>query len=228
MSELFNRTNQLLKPIFDRGWQTLVVTLVGCEFFHQYFLYLLQLQEPGMSIAKLPSVIGDMSTSLLEFVVLTMLIPQCVLEIDRGQQPGSFWAFTQRHIQALTIESLRSLGVALIWFLLLIVPGVIKYIRYLFVPYIVVADPDYEAGRVDALNESERLSKGFFWPLLVIILIMMTGEYYQQSLREAHPFLSNPVLSMLATLGFFAFNYYSNVWLFVLYQYRAKKLPKSA
>ncbi len=226
--EITRHTNRLLKPIFRRSWVVLLVTMLGVELFHQYFTYLMRVASEHSSAARIPGAIGDVFVSLLEFVVLIMLIPQRALEIDKNQEPGSFWQFNLLHFKALTIEGIRAFSVCLLWLMLLIIPGVVKYVRYFFVPYIVVANPEYQAGRVDALKESDRLVRGISWPLFIIILALTGVEFWQQSLREKHYFINEPFWSMIETVGFFAVNYYTNVWLFVLYQHRAKRLPKGA
>lgn len=224
LTELFRRTNQLLAPIFERSWFILLATHIGCEISHQYFTFITKRLAEHSSTAQIPATLGDICVSLIEFVVLIMLIPQRVIELDHHRPAGSFWEFTFKHTKDVSVESIRSLAVSLLWFFLLIVPGVVKYVRYFFVPYVVVADPDYQKGQIDALEESERLVKGISWPLFIVIVILTVVEFQQQSLREKHLFISAPFWSMIENVGFFAVNYYTNVWLFVLYQQRVKKL----
>jgi hypothetical protein len=223
---VFSETHRLVQPIAERSVGLLLTTMLGCEMLHQYFTSILQIIGSRSSTMQVPAILGDILVSLLEFVVLTMLIPMRTLEVQ-GQKPaGSFLQFTAIHLKALSLESVRALAMCLLWLLALIIPGLVKYVRYFFVPYIVVADPEYQAGRIDALKESDRLVRGISWPLFFVILILSVLEFWQQGLREKHLFFSSPFLSLFETIGFFALNYYTNIWLFVLYQHRAKTLPR--
>jgi hypothetical protein len=69
------------------------------------------------------------------------------------------------------IESVRSLARMLRWFPLFIIPGIVKFIRLTFVPYVVADDPVYHEGSVDALDRSEALVKRRFWLVLFALLL---------------------------------------------------------
>lgn len=69
------------------------------------------------------------------------------------------------------IESIRALARMLRWLPLFILPGLIKLVRLSFVPFIVVDDPHYQKGSIDALNRSEELVKRHFWLVLFALLL---------------------------------------------------------
>jgi hypothetical protein len=225
LSELLRRTHKYLLPVLRRSWLVLAVTLAGCEFFHQFFSHMAHEAAETSSVAQIFSLCGELLVEMLEYTVFSLLIPQRIMELDKSEAPGSFWAFSFLHVKPLTIEGIRSFAVAIFWGFLLIVPGIIKYVRYTFVCFVVVADPEYQAGRVDALDQSERLIKGITLPLFIFILATTGLDYWQSALRETHDFLTAPLLALIVSLAFFAVNYYINILLFVLYKIRLEKAP---
>ena len=57
-------------------------------------------------------------------------------------------------------EQLRATGKVILWGLLFILPGFYKYLRLIFVPFVVAANPQYHQGEVDALANSHQLTQG--------------------------------------------------------------------
>jgi len=76
--------------------------------------------------------------------------------------PRPFWKF-------LGASLLLSLAVA-IGFVLLIVPGIIFGLMFMFATFVVI---EREAGPIDALNESNRITRGHKWPLLGLVLLLV-------------------------------------------------------
>jgi len=78
-----------------------------------------------------------------------------------------------KDFEQLVIESLRAWGSTFLWTLLLIVPGVVKWIAYFFVPFVVLFSKKYSLGEVDALQHSQKI---FFntWGKLLIVLFFFS------------------------------------------------------
>jgi uncharacterized membrane protein len=76
--------------------------------------------------------------------------------------PRPFWKFVGASI-------LLSLAIA-IGFVLLIVPGIIFGLMFMFATLIVI---EREAGPIDALNASNQLTRGHKWPLLGFVLLLV-------------------------------------------------------
>jgi hypothetical protein len=79
--------------------------------------------------------------------------------------------FFKHNFPQLVIETLRSWGKILLWSLLFIIPGVIKYVVYVLVPFIVATSPAYDRGELDALQTSTRLVKKHAWEILALIFV---------------------------------------------------------
>jgi len=210
---------RLYRPFLASSLLLLLILFFGVELLHHYFLTIMRLTQ-GIQSFNLPAIMGQILTSLLEFVCLTMLVPLKIMALQGRAPDIGFVAFTQKHIKALTLESLRALAVTLIWTMALILPGFFKYLRFFFVPYIVVADPLYEKGQVDALEKSNQLVKGYTLQLFIIICLLTASELTRGAMREKFPLLQEPVAAIGLAVGFFAFSLLTNILLFRIYQLR--------
>lgn len=85
------------------------------------------------------------------------------------------------------IEMLRSWGKVLSWSFLLILPGFIKYLQFLLVPFVVTLFPSYEQGQADALKTSRQLFRRH-WPLLVFTVFgfQVIWSYLSVDLFDAY------------------------------------------
>ncbi len=220
---------QLYKPFIKVTWLGLLSLFIFTEILQHYFHFIAGLTRTTES-ANLPAILGQILTSLLEFVVFSMLVPLHIMPMTanasafdlQARTDETFTKFTQKHIHALTAESLRALGLTMLWSLALILPGFFKYVRYTFMPYVVVADPVYQRGERDALAYSNDLIKGFTGQVLLLILVFMGTEFTRDYMRDQYPLMQSPVIAIMAGLLFFAFNIYANILLFRLYQIRVK------
>ena len=163
---------------------------------------------------------GRLTVSLLLFVLMTMLIPLRDMQDNHNHPPMGLWTFSMLHLKSFTLESLRSLGWVLLFLPLLIIPGLIKYLQYLFVPYVVLCDPKYQAGEVDALAQSARLMKGLVPIFLIFLflsvpLIMWTGQFTEPILATKEPLKWLMSFAMVSTLSL-----YFNLLLYRLYRVR--------
>lgn len=105
-------------------------------------------------------------------LVLNLIYPLAllflVLSVHRGE---SVLHFFKTYFEQGMIEQMRSWGKAMLWSFLLIIPGIVKFVQYLFVPFVVVFDPSYQKGEVDALKRSQQLARGSFIRLFLLFLV---------------------------------------------------------
>lgn len=102
------------------------------------------------------------------------------------------------HLSYLIKEEIRVLGKSIVWSLLLIIPGLIRFFLSAFVPYVVMLDQKYQLGQVDALNTSSQFVKkvwgrllGLFVVFGVLIPLLMTA------FDEWRPLLRQPATGMM-------------------------------
>ena len=74
---------------------------------------------------------------------------------------------------------------------MLIIPGLIKFVRFQFVNFIICTSKKYEQGEVDALESSEKMSKGYLWGLLFLFLFftILSMAATSNYLLSERPFL---------------------------------------
>jgi len=76
--------------------------------------------------------------------------------------PQPFWKYLGMSILVALV-----IGVGLI---LLIVPGIIFALMFMFSPFIVI---ERELGPIDAMSESSRITRGHKWPLLGLLVLLI-------------------------------------------------------
>ncbi|MFN9066738.1 MAG: hypothetical protein ACK5V3_05885, partial [Bdellovibrionales bacterium] len=131
-------------------------------------------------------------------VILNMLAPLFI----------SFWILTGRSalipwkkFELLIIESLRAWGSTFLWGLALIVPGIFKWLSYVFVPFVAVLSKRYQEGEKEALQYSFqlfRLAWGkvtlslIFFYILAPLLVALFFDGYRK-------IWETPLMSLLAS-----------------------------
>ncbi|MEK6772355.1 MAG: hypothetical protein AABY64_00315 [Bdellovibrionota bacterium] len=101
----------------------------------------------------------------------------------------SYSEFAEKFASQSLIETLRAWGKCIVYSLLLIIPGLWKFLEYSFIPWIVCLHPSYDKGEIDALQTSTRFFrkvwvKMFFLMLLFVAIIplVMTSLFEQYRL----------------------------------------------
>ena len=82
----------------------------------------------------------------------------------------SWWQFIDRYFNQSCIETVRAWGKILSWSLLLLIPGFVKYLQFLLVPFVVALDSKYQNGEKDALKASQEMFKKHWLALLLIVV----------------------------------------------------------
>ena len=118
-----------------------------------------------------------------------------------GQE--SLSSYLRKRTEQGLIESLRAFLKSIIFGFLLVIPGIIKMIRYQFVIFIVATEKKYQLGDIEALQASENLSRGRSWPLLVLVILFAALSLAFTSselvIRSPITVLSMEALSMCLT-----------------------------
>ncbi len=124
-------------------------------------------------------------------------------------------------------EQMRATGSSLLWGMLFILPGFVRYFQLLFVPMVALAHPQYAQGEIDALTVSRKLVRTQWKKLLGLVIVFTIilpvllssfDEYkiFSRSLWTALPlsllesFLSLIFISLIWILFLKAFNMQHN------------------
>lgn len=188
-----------LRSFFSR--LGLVIRRIGIPVFALTFTYTLidqfltelmqrELTSPtGMSWRLL---VGGLVSMLLSLTVPLL----CNLLIIYAAKLPSM-RFRSLLNQAL-IEELRAMGKALLWFFALIIPGLIKLVQFIFVPFVVALDAEYNRGHRDALDYSKKLVNRHFWKIsLLILLFSVVIPVFMTEWDEYHVFWKHPFGNIL-------------------------------
>jgi hypothetical protein len=112
---------------------------------------------------------------------------------------SSLLGFIDCYLNQSCIEIVRSWGRVLSWSFLLVIPGIIKYLQYMFVPFVVAMDSSYQKGEKDALKASRELFKKH-WTTLVFAMIgfQVVWSYLSVDFFDAYRlFWQTPVRALL-------------------------------
>jgi hypothetical protein len=222
-AKALKKTTTHFPALFKYIAPEVIALFLGCELLYYYFHYMASLSDE--TFMQLSALLGELSAGLLEFLVLTMLIPLRVNELkNKSVHKDPFWPYAMRRTPPLCLESLRVIGFSLLWALALIIPGIFKYIRYTFVPYIVLVDKNYDKGDVDALDKSNALVKGITLPLFILLLLFGSIEYGQTYIRKAYGYDAH----LIAAVANFAIgsllSLFANALLYELYLVRDQEI----
>ena len=191
--------------------------LIGMHLINMGFNQaMIILQEIRME-AKSDSFIPQMfAVAIIGFLIQSLFKVLAVLLISyHFYQKTPLLLFIKKHTELGLIESLRAFAKAVLWGFLFIIPGIVKMIRYQFVMYIVASSKKYEAGDVDALEASEKLTDGRFWSLTSLILLLAIAAF---ALSTSQSILQAPMeVLLLETVGFF-FLCWQGIYLLFLFQ----------
>ncbi len=114
---------------------------------------------------------------------------------------GSLWQFLERYFNQSCIEIVRAWGKVLGWSLLLIIPGFLKYLQYLLVPFVVITDPKYQTGERDALKLSSEIFKKYWLSLLIAVIgFQVLWSYLSVDLFDSYRMiLTTPVQAVFVS-----------------------------
>ncbi|MCB0406844.1 MAG: hypothetical protein KDD34_01495 [Bdellovibrionales bacterium] len=175
--------------------------------------------RPGNETLTLIATLGDFAIDLFMSIYVLILAPLTVLDLEARRPFRSVWAWSHQTLWPLTIEGLRVLTFTLLWSLALIIPGLYKMVRYSFVPFVVMFDPQYE--NEDALERSHKLTVGVFW---VILLVMIASQILSLLLllpNELFTGMAQHVVRFFTTLLTLVFSIYTLLVSFNIYRIQA-------
>ncbi len=129
----------------------------------------------------------------------TLATITCIFGITKLS--NSWWQFIERYLNQSCIEVVRAWGKVLGWSLFLIIPGFIKYLQYLLVPFVVIIDPKYQSGEKDALTASATIFKKHWLSLLLAVLgFQVVWSYISVDLFDAYRMiLTTPVQAIFVS-----------------------------
>ena len=171
----FHDVKRLLPLVLRRSGFALVSLHLTREMSLQFLNYLTsQVQAQGredmttlIGLAGLNFFCEIMWSAIWSFVLISAV--RSAMRDESLWSPRSFSDFNQ-----LLIEGVRSMAAVLFRLPLAVVPGLAELLRLLFVPHVVLLEPDYHQGSVDALARSREAIR-LKWGLILVITLASLG-----------------------------------------------------
>lgn len=136
---------------------------------------------------------------LLGLLSLALLIKPVMIGLWLWQNSNRSPSGSLRLLSFAIKEGMRSVGSVLLWTLLLIIPGVIRYFQLFWVSWVVYLNPEYRLGRIDALKQSKKIWSEHKFLTIVLILVF---EGFVAILIEA--FGKGLWQGVLSAIGFYS------------------------
>lgn len=215
---------RLLGPILRTSWKPLLalhlVQLMADQYFSYTTFLINQRGSEDVALIALSSALELLFSLLWSAFWLLTLAPRANALYDQ-RPPPSLPTSAIRNLTQLVIEEMRVLAAVLLRVPLLLFPALIEYIRLSLVPYVVVLDPSYSQGKIDALHASRRLTRRR-WTLMgfVVLAALLLNALVPNMIQGDNQgwIWQNPFRVGVASLLTFFINLADGVFLFALYR----------
>lgn len=199
---------------FKGLWLVALSTLVEIIFSELVSGYLADLPGAQISTLALLGVIAGILVVNIFLSIVTIALTQWVFRnVQRPEIFEPLPQFLKFNFNQLAIEIIRYIGKIMVWSLLLVIPGLIKFMQYTMVPYIVVFDAKYQRGEVDVFVRARELTRRrlgviFLVSLLFYILPNAALYFWQLDLSNLSSFV--PLLLLKTLFIFIAWLLYTS------------------
>lgn len=214
--QAFRNSLEDLKYLIKNQAGILLGILCGIESLEQFLNWIMLNFSTDSNLPLYNAILLFLILIIGSFLIMVFVFRR-LYEKDNGIPHFSYLGQIRHYFLPMLSENLRATGYMLLWMLLFILPGLYKYVRYSFVSLIVLLDPEYEKGQVDALEESQKQTKSLWLPLLIVFMLFAVIMWWLGSLQEKYSVYSNlPVwLLIFASISFL--EVFLNVLLYEIY-----------
>ncbi len=155
---------ELLK---NRAFSLLTLFAIGCFFtiaVEESVRALSTTQETERWVLQLSLGLWE----LFEGIMVLLILSWGIADLPARAKGTLAKPFATPYLASFFAEYLRMLAQVLLWGILLIIPGFIRYCQLMFVPLIALFSQRYRDGEVDALEFSKALTKKYFLPIVSV------------------------------------------------------------
>ena len=214
--ESFKRAKSVWWPLLRENWLILVVITGFVQLHTQYFLFLSKAPFLDDTIRILCQ-FGISASAMLESIFIFMLIPLRINDSLKKRAPTAFWPFFKKYIGPLTIEGIKMTALVILWLLAFIIPGLFKQVRWYFMPFVVMFEDDYMAGKIDPLDRSNELVRGATLIVFIITMVDFTLQLQADSWGLKY-FMGPEWLNMILTGAItLMFSVFTCSWIYFIY-----------
>lgn len=215
-------STRLVPLVLRRTWLPLLLLFFGKEASLQLLSYagILVQREGREDFRLIVAVVGsNVFFEILWSAVWSFFVINATRAALRNEPLFSPDAL--RDLNQTLIEGIRSLSAVIFRIPLLILPAIVEIIRLFFVPHVVILDPAYRTGTVDALKRSRAYVKNA-WALVVlaytsVFICTVIVEAFTQGQSGEAWFWSKPFAFTLTTLLTLLLNLVYEVFLVALF-----------
>jgi hypothetical protein len=218
----FRDVKRLLPLVLKRSGLALVCLHLTREMSLQFLNFLTsQVQAQGREdVATLVGLAGlNFLCEIMWSAVWSFVLISAVRSAMRDEplwSPKSFSDFNQ-----LLIEGVRSMAAVLYRLPFAVIPGLIELLRLLFVPHVVLLEPNYEQGHVDALERSREAIRQKWGLILLITLVSLGLNTLVDALTQGTPgetyFWQVPLVFLLSSVLTLSINLVYEIYLVALF-----------
>jgi len=199
---------------------------VAYVVYMSLFWHLRGLLEPILRHPSAPPYF-QLFLPLLEMIVGLILFMGFMLALQNSEyEKESLKEFLVRTTGPLAAEGLKALAITVVGLILFIVPGLVYQILFTFFPFVIFFDKRYETGELNALNESKRLIKPYFFRTLAYSLILFFIPFLNLSALKHFGLDSMPLLFLAFSFSYY-FTGFSVMMFYGLYKDYEEKLCPS-
>jgi hypothetical protein len=115
-----------------------------------------------------------------------LLILISLFGLQKNSPLRDLFRYLGHYLNSLLIETMRAWGKIMSWSLLLLVPGMVRFVQLTLVPFVVTASEAYDRGEVDALHASTRVVNRNVGKILLLIFVfnifvpLLITEFFDQ------------------------------------------------
>lgn len=113
-------------------------------------------------------------------------------------------------------ESLKAIGKSSLWMYCFIIPGIIRWIEYSILPFVVFLNKKYQSGAAEALQLSQTISKKNKWKLYIfwILFNLVMPFIFSAAAGDYDSFYATPVQATILTLieSIFLWIWFNILW----------------
>jgi len=184
-----------------------VLSAISAIFAQDQLFELGKTEDSQRWILQIGLAVTDLATGLATLIVLSWGVAKArrLNESHYMQQP-----FHDSYIGSFLAEYFRMLASVLLWGLALILPGMVRYCRLIFVPFVTLFVRPYREGKIDAFALAIQLTRGRMLQISTTLLLT-TGL---QIGLEFLPQLSSALHSWPVRFACLGLGFYVSVWLF--------------
>ena len=143
----------------------------------------------------------------LQLLVLFMLSIYLFNKTHPPESTLKLWPFTKKVTWPWCVEGVKASVIVLLGCAAFLLPGIVKAVHYTFVSFVVFFNRSYQEGKVSALKRSRELARGFFWWIVLIVVLFQVVDIILSKIKTQilDGVLTSPDWVLATILGVYSY-----------------------